>query len=311
LTGEKGGSKRSRAKRDNPIAPVELDLAEVGIEELIKENLNAADAKLGVLDEQRMGLVLEDFVDKDNKDAFDGFVDKSTTAQHKILVKRGTDNKNDVEGNENKIVTSAAVREICNAQSEKKKQDAEQKVESEPAGAKRAKPAKVHVLDDDDEEEDGDEKKEASSSVRNKASSAKPTQQAATKQGPAKSTSRPTREAAKAASSKLAYNLSDDDDIDLSDDNYRKHDGSDEEVKAVTKTKAKSRASTAATARTTSVKRKSASEPVKATRGKAIPKLYDDDDSDMDDDVQFVGVSSGKGWGTANSQSQVNKRERR
>ena len=308
---EKKSSKRSHAKRDEPIAPI--DLAEIGIDELIKDNLNSAAAQLEVIDEERLSLALEDFVEKELREAFDGTVDKVISSQHKKLVQRGSENHNNADGEEHKVITSAAVREICNAQSEKKKQDAAKQLENEKIGSKRKvesvrKPAKAHNLDDDEEDNDDDyeddgEKKETT--VRAKSQSSSRT----AKQAPAKSGNRPTREAAKLASSKLVYTLSDDD-LDDSDENHQKRDESDEEIKATTKSKAKGRATTTASTRDTSSKRKTSSVPAKTTaRGKVIPKLYDDDESDMDDDVKVVGF--GKGWGTANTQTQANKRERR
>jgi hypothetical protein len=166
----------------------------------------------------------------------------------------------------------------------------------------------VHVLDVDDDDDEDDYKLAASESAKSKTSSSRKTTQPAAKALPAKTTSKPTREAAKAASAKLASTLSDDD-LDFSDDD----DKSEEEEKPASKSKAKGRASATTTAtRTTGSKRKSASESTKtAARGKAKSTLSDSDESDVDDDIKVIGVVNGKGWGTANSQSEVNKRERR
>jgi hypothetical protein len=237
-------------------------------------------------------------VEKELRDAFDGTVDKVTAQQRKILVQRGNGTENNTEGAENKVTTSAAVREICSAEVEKKKQDASKNSGSDAVIVKRsahiaAKPSNGQVMDDNYGEDCDDDEMEASSKKRSQ-----PTAKAL----PARTANKPKREAAKAASAKFASTLSDDD-LDFSDDDI-----SVEEVKASNK-KGKVGAN-ATKARTTSAKRKAASESTKSTtRGRAISKVLDSDDqSDVDDDIEVVGLSGGKGWGIS---SQTTKRDRR
>ena len=293
-TAERKSKKRGRAKLggDEPIAPV--DLAEIGIDELIKDNLESVDAKLEVLDEPYLASALDEFVEKELRDAFDGAVDKVTAQQHRKLVQRGIGSSSNADGDESKITTSAAVREICSTELEKKKQDTAMKLGTAAETVKRsvalgAEPSKRKVLDDDYDDDDYDDDKLATSSKRI-VIAAKKDSQPASNAVSARNTKKPTREAAKAASARFASTLSDDD-LNFSDE-----DMSVEEVK--TKSKGRGKAATA-TGTTNRSKRKTASESTKTTgRGRAISHIIDsDDESDVDDDIQVIGVSGGKGWG--------------
>ena len=142
-----GGKKKTTAASDcNLRVPIEPDdLAEINVEELVKETLGSA--KLQLLDEEHLGEALEQFVSKEQRAAIAESVDKLVDVQQRRLVRRGgtgsgkgndghddtdrsdthasgTDDDNgesegrttgDASGGGSKITTATALREVCAA----------------------------------------------------------------------------------------------------------------------------------------------------------------------------------------------------
>lgn len=93
-TGDRSGVKRKK-KLDKPIVPEEQDVMK--IEDLIKDNLEISDKKLEVLDEAKLTIALEEFVDKEIKQAMSEATNKMLTKQQKKLLSREADEKDDDE----------------------------------------------------------------------------------------------------------------------------------------------------------------------------------------------------------------------
>ena len=87
----------------------------------MKDTLDAADKKLQILDEERLGVALDAFVAKEQKQMIDETVSKIVSVQQKKLVKRGVDadEKADKEQGDGKITTQNALIEACQAETQK------------------------------------------------------------------------------------------------------------------------------------------------------------------------------------------------
>jgi hypothetical protein len=121
------------------------DLNEISVEELAQDLLHASDKKLEILDEERFCLAIEDFVDKEQRQAISETVHVLIRKQQKALIARGKHgssshgsgqhhqqkkddenddadmNTNSININEHKVTTAAGVRELCLAETEKKR----------------------------------------------------------------------------------------------------------------------------------------------------------------------------------------------
>jgi len=87
---KKGGGGKKRGSGGNlmePIAPE--DLAEVSVEDLIRENLQTDEKKLEVLDESTMSVALDDFVNKAQTSAIVDAVASKLNKTQKKLIKSG------------------------------------------------------------------------------------------------------------------------------------------------------------------------------------------------------------------------------
>lgn len=102
-----------------PIAPVELE--EINIEDVIKDTLGSSDKKLQILDEHRLSIAVEDFVSKEQKGTIGETVGKIVTGQQRKLVRRGFDLDDDENGL--KVSTANAVREACQADTQRKRDE--------------------------------------------------------------------------------------------------------------------------------------------------------------------------------------------
>lgn len=109
-------SKLDKSLMLEPIAPVELD--EINIEDVIKDTLGSSDKKLQILDEYRLSIAVEDFVSKEQKGTIGETVGKIVTGQQRKLVRRGFDLGDD-EGGLEKVSTANAVREACQADTQR------------------------------------------------------------------------------------------------------------------------------------------------------------------------------------------------
>jgi Mre11 DNA-binding presumed domain. len=109
-------SKVDKSLMLEPIAPVELD--EINIEDVIKDTLGSSDKKLQILDEYRLSVAVEDFVSKEQKGTIGETVGKIVTGQQRKLVRRGFDLDDD-EGGLEKVSTANAVREACQADTQR------------------------------------------------------------------------------------------------------------------------------------------------------------------------------------------------
>jgi len=237
----KSSKSRQSAISNNsePIPPE--DLAEINVEDLIKENLDISDKKLQILNEQSLGIALEEFVVKEQARAIGETVQDILRVSQKQLNKRGSSSTNDNDGNKvgGVVTTSAGVREIVKAEAEKMRAKALAEADEQEATIKKSNGVNgVHRVDSS---ESGDEMNNGSRSTRKQvvskakaASSTRATSKTAQKRkateiddsdddvvqeihppsqrNGAFATGRPTRRAA--ASSKGRYIFDDDDDDD-------------------------------------------------------------------------------------------------
>lgn len=111
--------RREQAERESqlnsslhePVPPEELE--ELNVEDLVKDTLINADQKLELLQEEKMGLALEHFVAKEQKQAIDNTVEDILMQQRQTLVRRGQGDDDGNESVQNKITTKAGIRELC------------------------------------------------------------------------------------------------------------------------------------------------------------------------------------------------------
>lgn len=130
-TADRSGVKRKK-KLDNPIEPEEQDVMK--IEDLIKDNLDISDKKLEVLDEGKLTIALEEFVDKEIKQAMSDATKSMLTKQQKKLLSH-SDDKQDSEEDE-----------------EDEDDEEEEEEEEAPKPKKGRASSKRKPVDDEDEE---------------------------------------------------------------------------------------------------------------------------------------------------------------
>lgn len=135
-TGTTSKKKGAKSKADKsallePIAPIELE--EIHIEDVIKDTLGTSDKKLQILDEHRLSLAVEDFVSKEQKGTIGETVGKIVTGQQRKLVRRGFNlgDGNEESGGSEKVSTANAVREACQADVQKAREEDAMSVEEE------------------------------------------------------------------------------------------------------------------------------------------------------------------------------------
>jgi len=144
------GNRTNANSLSEPSYPDELNA--INMENIMKDTLETTDKKLQILDEEKLGFAVEDFVSKEQKQAFLETVDKIVTVQQKRLVKRGLSIMNSSRGGdadsavgnvENKVTTANAVREVCHAESQKLRDDDDMMdIEEEPSPKRNGKRTK-------------------------------------------------------------------------------------------------------------------------------------------------------------------------
>eukprot|EP00586_Coscinodiscus_wailesii_P016404 CAMPEP_0172493426 /NCGR_PEP_ID=MMETSP1066-20121228/24888_1 /TAXON_ID=671091 /ORGANISM="Coscinodiscus wailesii, Strain CCMP2513" /LENGTH=939 /DNA_ID=CAMNT_0013263609 /DNA_START=81 /DNA_END=2900 /DNA_ORIENTATION=+ len=147
-------NKRSGAAYPGPLAPEEL--AEINVEDLVRDNLTTSDSKLEILQDQRMGLALEDFVVKEQRTAIDYTVEDILVHQRKTLVKRGVEEDDNEKA---KITSGAGVREVCIKQAEQAREEMmkdDEEQDHTQQSTKKKKAAKTHQTDDASDSDDND-----------------------------------------------------------------------------------------------------------------------------------------------------------
>ena len=161
--------KKSTAEKGlyaEPIPPEDLD--EINIDDIVKDTLGSSEKKLMILDESRLSIAVEEFVNKEQKGTIAETVAKIVSSQQKKLVKRGINLDGDGDGDgTNKVTTANAVREVCQADTQRARDEDDQSM----------------VLDDDEDEDE--ERSAAPSSKRKSKAKAAPA-----KAAPAKKRSR-------------------------------------------------------------------------------------------------------------------------
>jgi len=148
------GNRTNANSLSEPSYPDELNA--INMENIIKDTLQTTDKKLQILDEEKLGFAVEDFVSKEQKQVFSETVDKIVTVQQKRLIKRGLSSMNSsrdgdadsaVGSVENKVTTANAVREVCQAESQKLRNDDDmmdiEEEKSQNTNGKRTKPVAV------------------------------------------------------------------------------------------------------------------------------------------------------------------------
>lgn len=175
---DRNTSKKKRAALSEPIAPEEVE--EMNVEVLIKENLDLADKKLEILSEQRLGVAVGEFVDKEQNKAFHDAMKETLTKQQKKLINRGEVSRGDKEDDDDdgKVTSAADVREIVASQSQAHREhrvNVEGSKTNDSRGSKR-RSSTVGVDNDDDSlpaEKENEENDVAQSKKRKAASATK------------------------------------------------------------------------------------------------------------------------------------------
>ena len=98
----------------------------------MKENFEISGKKLDIMSKRQLGVVLYDFVLKEQRQAINENVEEKLISQHKRLMKRKiVEYKDDQEGGPTfMITTAAAVREVCVIEGDR----ARERVEAEDKG---------------------------------------------------------------------------------------------------------------------------------------------------------------------------------
>jgi hypothetical protein len=112
-----GKSIKSKSLLSQPHPPGELN--EISVEELAKELLSATDHKLDILEEQLISLSIEEFIEKENRNAISETVDRMVKKQQKVLVKRGINGPDANTGEVAKVTTEVGIRELCSTEVER------------------------------------------------------------------------------------------------------------------------------------------------------------------------------------------------
>ena len=110
--GQKSSKKNNSLNKSEGIPPEELE--SINIEDLINDNLHNAAKKLGILDPKQLGNALNDFVEKEQRQAFAETFNDLLGKKQKTLVDRGVKGQNE----EGKVTTKAGIIEICKAEAE-------------------------------------------------------------------------------------------------------------------------------------------------------------------------------------------------
>lgn len=332
-TKAKGSSKRKQGTLNEPMAPQELE--EMNIEDLAKEELENADKKLEILNEQRLGLALDDFVSKEQRLAIGDAMSEMLKKQQTKLIRR------DSGAN-----SASAIRETVVEESEKLREMAAREEEKElsqkrASGHGKRRPSastnhdKENVSDDDMATRQAPKKRTKSTSARTKATSrsrsAVDSDSDEVDEVPApasgRSRARPRRQA---VNSQAKYTYGSDSDngdedsdavVDLQDDD----DDDDIMEVEVAKPKKRGRAAVASSRKKAPAKKKTPAKQSQlsfmaskrgtaksSSRGTARRKPakhatinLDDDDSDDDNAGSAIANSLGMagGWGTAPTQN--------
>jgi len=307
-------------------------LDETNVDDLVKENLLTAEAKLEVLDEQHLGVALGEFVEKEQNNAYDVIVDKIIMGQSKKLKYRGI-SPDAVEGpsqGDDKLTTSAAVREICMAESERIRQqsasDIDKGIEAR-AMAARQKKMRVGLADGTVDKNDSKKSETAraiqtirvapSRNRNNKAvadDSNDDLDEDVIDVSVPRSTKPTPRSARKvAASSNPTGRYSYNDDIDgeyLENGNGNVSSEIEEDEDPPPKRIGKAAGTQSARTMTTGIATSRKTAARKPNKRPQYQEHSDEDDGDDDDDARVVGLSFVGGWGTA-AESQASKRIRR
>ena len=290
----------------------------MNVEDLIKDNLTAFEKKIDLLDEKKMSIALEHFVEKEQKGVIDEVAHDTLLKQQKKLVKRGITNE------VSKLTTAIGVREICHAESEKARAKAAADAEEEKQISNQNETV-LHDTSDDNGIYNEPSKIEPPNSRRqiknSKKKSSNETNIEIAKSDNQSTQSRrarlPRRTVAASKTNKYTMDDDDDDDSDevISDpaESVNEHNLSDDEMEESLPPKGKRKKTTATlsqrttrSAKTTStVAVTSTARPRRRTRTRAV---YQEEDSDEDDDNEFAETM--KTWGVATSQSQTKRRRR-
>jgi len=171
-------SKTNSSLLAEPLDPEEL--AELNVEDLIQDNLEMADKKLEILDEKRLGFALDEFVTKEQRQAFNDNVAETLVRQQKALILSGNRDYDEVEnsdeeengggggggerrgkrGGGGKITTATAVREVCMKNAEKARAraaaEAEEEAEKQAVAAsiKRKRNGGKHMDEEENSHDD-------------------------------------------------------------------------------------------------------------------------------------------------------------
>mmetsp|Transcript_10456 Transcript_10456/g.21453 ORF Transcript_10456/g.21453 Transcript_10456/m.21453 type:complete len:890 (-) Transcript_10456:291-2960(-) len=114
----KGGTKKSRAAAADLIGPIEPeDLEDINVEDLVNDNLASTDKKMELLNERQMALALDEFVNKEQRQAISDSTHDILKKSQKQLKSRG---KKDGQPSD---LNPTAIREICAADAEKARAD--------------------------------------------------------------------------------------------------------------------------------------------------------------------------------------------
>lgn len=103
---------------DVPTFPAELDT--VNVEDIVRETLHSGDKTLLILDEGKLGVAIEEYVEKEQRQSIDDTVGKIVVLQNKKLIKRGTAETS--HDGESKVTTANGVKEACKAETEKNRE---------------------------------------------------------------------------------------------------------------------------------------------------------------------------------------------
>ncbi|KAG7351089.1 metallo-dependent phosphatase-like protein [Nitzschia inconspicua] len=94
------GSRKTNVKNINPIVPDEI--AEMNIEDLIVEELDASDKKLQLMDERKISSALDKYVEKSEAQALNEAINEILTKKQRQLIKSGAMGSSHLSGNEEK-----------------------------------------------------------------------------------------------------------------------------------------------------------------------------------------------------------------
>ena len=306
----RGGKRKGSSALDTPLVP--QDLEEMNVEDLIKENLEAAEKKLDIFDEIKLSAALDEFVSKEARLSISDAADTMLKKQQKKLIKREQEeveeeeeeeeDDDEMEDEEDSPKKNRAKKTTAKKSGAKKKKIDSESEDDEPPPPVRGRKKKVVELDSDDEEERRPAKKKA---PRKKVDSDDDDDVPPTRPKKKVAATKPTR-GRRATKAKPKYAVDEDDEISdegLPDDanEFVNLDDDEEEVKNTPsrRGKAKKELSQSQLSFTSVRKQKTSARPVAASGRKGRKKRsYAEDDSDEDEDF---GASYGveEDWGSA------------